>query len=123
MVPAVLLVAGLSQLLLGAWAFLSPETFYDAIASYPPQNDHFLKDVGSWQVALGAAAVIASRTPSWHVGMLAVLAVQYGLHAVSHAIDLDEAESDAASAATLVALVAAAVLFGALFFRERGRAR
>jgi predicted anti-sigma-YlaC factor YlaD len=119
MVPAVLLVAGVSQLLLGAWAFVSPGSFYDAIAAYPPENDHFLKDVGSWQVALGAAAVIAARTPSWQRGMLAVLAVQYGLHAISHAIDLDQAESDATGVATLIALIAAAVLLGGLFVRER----
>lgn len=123
MVPAVLLVAGLSQLLLGAWAFLLPGSFYDAIASYPPQNDHFLKDVGSWQVALGAAAVIAVRTPSWRTGMLGVLAVQYGLHAISHAIDLDQADSDAVGVATLVALIAAAVVLAGLFLRERGRKR
>ena len=121
MVPAVLLVAGLSHLLLGTWAFLSPGTFYDAIATYPPQNDHFLKDVGSWQVALGAAAIIAARTPGWQRGMLAVLAVQYGLHAISHAIDLDQADPEAVGTATLVALSAAAVVLAALFVRAGER--
>jgi len=118
MVPLVLLVAGLQQLAVGVWAFLSPGTFYEAVAKYPPENDHFLKDVGSWNVALGMAALIAYRTPSWRRGMLAVLAVQYGLHAISHAIDLDQADPRATGVATLVLLIAAAVLVAALYARE-----
>ena len=118
-VPLLLLFAGAQQLLVGVWAFLSPGSFYDAIAKYPPENDHFLKDIGSWNVALGLAALIAWRTPSWRRGMLGVLDVQYGLHAISHGIDLDQADSDAAGVSTLVLLVLAAVLFAALFARER----
>lgn len=103
--------------------FVDPGSFYDAVATYPPRNDHFLKDVGSWNVALGLAAVIASRTPSWQRGMLGVLAVQYGLHAISHAIDVDLAESEAGGVATLVGLTAATVLLAFLFARERSTTR
>jgi predicted anti-sigma-YlaC factor YlaD len=123
MVRAVLLIAGVSQLLIGAWAFAAPGSFYDLAATYPPENDHFLKDIGSWNVALGLAAVIAARTPSWRAGMLAVLAIQYGLHAASHAIDLDQAESRSAGIVTLVIQIVAAGLLAALFARERSGSR
>ncbi len=123
MVPAVLLVAGITQLVSGAWLFVSPGSFYDVIATYPPENDHFLKDIGSWNVALGLAAVIAARTPPWQTGMLGVLAVQYALHAVSHAIDVDQAEPESSGVAVLIIQIAAALLFTALFLRERGRPR
>jgi predicted anti-sigma-YlaC factor YlaD len=118
MVRAVLLIAGITQLVTGAWLFVSPGSFYDAIATYPPENDHFLKDVGSWNVALGLAAVIAARTPSWQRGMLGVLAVQYTLHAISHGIDVDQADPESMGVFTLVLQAAAAVLFAVLFVRE-----
>ena len=121
MVRAVLLVAGLSQLLVGVWAFVDPGSFYDVVATYPPRNDHFLKDIGAWNIGLGLAAVIASRTPSWQRGMLAVLAVQYLLHAVSHAIDLDVADSEAMGIFTFVTQAAVAILCAALFLTQRSR--
>ena len=121
MVPAVLLVVGISQLVIGVWAFVAPGSFYDVIATYPPQNDHFLKDIGSWNVALGAAAVYAARKPSWHVGMLGVLTLQYVLHGISHAIDIDVADSDAMGVFATVLQFATAALLAALFLRERAR--
>ena len=51
MVRAVLIVSGITQLVVGVWSFVSPGSFYDVVATYPPENDHFLKDIGSWNVA------------------------------------------------------------------------
>ena len=121
MVRAVLIVSGVTQLVVGVWTFVSPGSFYDVVATYPPQNDHFLKDIGSWNVALGLAALIAARTPAWQRGMLGVLAVLYTLHAISHAIDVDLGEPQSASVATLVSQIVAALIFAALYVRqERG---
>ena len=121
MTRAVLLVAGAQQLIVGAWAFVAPGSFYDTLATFPPQNDHFLKDIGSWNLALGLAAVIAARTPSWQRGMLAVLTLQFALHAVSHAIDVGAAEPESKGVSTLVALVAGTVVLGAVLARETAR--
>lgn len=121
MVRAVLIVSGLTQLIVGVWAIVAPESFYDAVATYPPYNDHFLKDVASWNVALGLAALHAARTPSWQRGMCGVLAVLYALHALSHGIDLDQGEPRSASVATLVSQIAGAVVFAALYVRESRR--
>src|SRR4051812_35730017 len=74
-----LLVVAAAQILPGLFAFLAPAGFYDALAPYPPENHHILRDVGSWQIALGIAAIAAARRPSWRVPMLAILTVQYGL--------------------------------------------
>jgi hypothetical protein len=41
-VPTVLLVLGLAQVVPGIVAFVAPGAFYDALAAYPPENDHFL---------------------------------------------------------------------------------
>jgi hypothetical protein len=58
-----LLSVGVAQLLPGLLAFLAPGAFYDAIGPYPPENDHYIKDVGTWQIALGVAALgaVAAR--------------------------------------------------------------
>ena len=120
MVPAVLIISGITQLIVGVWSFVAPGSFYDAVATYPPQNDHFLKDIGSWNVALGLAALIAARTPAWRRGMLGVLAVLYTLHAISHGIDVDQADPESTGVAALVTQIVAAVVFAALWLRERG---
>lgn len=120
-VDVVLLVVAAQQILLGLFALIAPGAFYDTIAPYPPENDHFLKDVGSWQVALGAAALYAVRRPAWRAPMLAILALQYGLHAISHAIDVGQSEPEWQGPVALVLLVAATLALAGLFLRERRR--
>lgn len=107
------------QILPGLLALVAPGAFYDLLGPYPPQNDHFIKDLGSWQIALGAAALIGARQPDWRVPMLAILTLQYGLHTVSHAIDVngtDPAWNGPASLA-LEALITLVLL--ALLVKER----
>jgi hypothetical protein len=121
LVDTALLVVGTTQVVLGALAFLAPGVFYDLIASYPPDNAHFLKDIGSWQFALGAAALYAARRPAWRVPMLGILAIQYTLHTISHLIDLDVADPAWQGTFALVTQGIGAVVLVALFLRERAR--
>jgi predicted anti-sigma-YlaC factor YlaD len=120
-VDVALLIVAATQLGLGALAFLAPGAFYDAIASYPPENAHFLKDVGSWQVALGAAALYAVRRPAWRAPMLGILAIQYTLHAISHLIDVDVPDPAWQGTFALVTQALGAVVLAALFLKERAR--
>ena len=122
-VAIALLVAGATQVLTGVWLLLDPGGFYDAVATYPPRNDHFLRDLGSWNVALGAAAIYGARRPAWRTPMLGLLALQYALHTVSHVIDVDDTDPESLGVVNLVAIAAGAVLLGGLFLRERGRGR
>ena len=118
---AVLLITGGVSLLTGVWLFLAPGSFYDVIATYPPRNDHFLRDIGSFNVALGAAAVYGARRATWRAPMLAILALQYGLHTISHVINIDDTDPAALGAVSFALLLAATVLLVAVFVRERGR--
>jgi hypothetical protein len=115
-----LLTAG-GQLLTGLIAFLVPGTFYEAIGPYPPENGHFIKDLGSWQIALGVAGLLALRRPSWRTPMLGILALQFGLHTVSHVIDVDRADPSWQGPAALVLMALGFVVTGGLFLRERRR--
>ncbi|HEV3002374.1 MAG TPA: hypothetical protein VGW75_16650 [Solirubrobacteraceae bacterium] len=120
-VTAVLLIVGVTQLATGAFAFLAPGAFYDAIAAYPPENHHFLMDVGSWQVALGAIALYGARRAEWRVPLLGLIAIQYLLHGISHAIDVDLAEEAWQGWSALAAQVVGFVALAGLFLRERAR--
>ena len=120
-VTLVLLLVGASQVLTGVWVLADPGSFYDVIATYEPRNDHFLRDVGSWNVALGLAALYGARRASWRAPMLGILAVQFGLHSVSHLIDIGDADPEALGVFNFVLLAGTTVLLAALFARERSR--
>ena len=120
---AVLVLVGLGQVGPGLLALLAPGTFYDVIGPYPPENAHFVKDLGSWQIALGLAALTAVARPAWRRPMLAILALQYALHTVSHLVDVDAAEPEAFGPVTLALQALGAAVLAALFVRERERAR
>ena len=118
---ALLLVVGAASLITGAWLFLAPGSFYDVIATYPPRNDHFLRDVGSFNVALGAAAIYGARRASWRAPMLGILALQYGLHTISHLINIDDTDPKSLGVVNFVLLLVVTVVLAAFFVRERER--
>ena len=117
-VTIALLSVGAITLLTGVWAFLSPGTFYDAIAAFPPRNDHFLRDVGSFQVALGLLGLVAARRATWRTPALGMFTVMYALHAISHLININDAESDALGIVEFVLLAGTALALGGLYARE-----
>jgi uncharacterized protein YjeT (DUF2065 family) len=121
LVPVVLAVVAAAQILPGLFAFLAPGAFYDTVAPFPPENHHVLRDVGTWQIALGLVALLAIRRPAWHVPILGVFALQYGLHAVSHLIDIDAADPDWNGPVTFALLTLAALVLAALAVREARR--
>jgi hypothetical protein len=90
--PAALLVLGASQLGLGLWMAISPGSFYDSLGPFGDRNDHYLADVATFYLALGAVALVAARRPTWRLPVLAFAAVQYALHAINHLIDIGEAD-------------------------------
>jgi hypothetical protein len=114
----VLGVVAATQVLPGLLAFVAPGAFYDLVAPFPPENHHVLRDVGSWQIALGLAAAVAVRRHSWRVPMLAILTLQYALHAISHLIDVGDSDPAWIGPAELVALTIAALALAGLLVRE-----
>ena len=74
----------------GVWAFVDPAGFYDSLATFPPLNRHFLRDIGSFQLGIAATLLAALR---WRSGTLVALAGASAAsvgHAVSHIVDRDE---------------------------------
>lgn len=70
---------------------VSPRAFYEAIGPFGGFNAHYIRDVASFEAALGVGLAIAVRRPSWRVPALALSTVQFALHSVNHLIDVGDA--------------------------------
>jgi hypothetical protein len=85
---ALFLLAGV-QLFLGLFLVIAPGTFVDKLANYGSgADDHFLRDVGTFYLAMGAALLLAVRRRSWRVPVLFLVTLQYALHTINHLIDI-----------------------------------
>jgi uncharacterized membrane protein len=83
----IVVVVGVYMVGFGLWAFLSPTGFYSAIAPFPPFNQHFLHDLGAFQVGMGAALL---ATQAWDDALLALLAgtaLGAVIHFIAHLMD------------------------------------
>ena len=73
----------------GLWAFLSPHSFYEKLATYPPYNHHLFHDIGAFSIGLGSAFFIAMRSRSALTVAIGANATAAVVHAISHIIDRD----------------------------------
>jgi hypothetical protein len=102
---AILVVFGLSQLALAAWMIVSPSSFFDAIAGFGAQNDHYIRDNATFPLAIGIGILVAAGRPSWRFPVLLVSAVWYLAHAVNHLVDIGESDPDWVGPADFVAIL------------------
>ena len=116
---AVLAVIGAILVLPGLLAFVSPEAFYEQIAGYPPRNDHFQRDLGAFQIGLGAFALLAWRRPDIRAAAFAILALHYALHTISHVIDVGNSDPSWQGPVALAIQIAATVVLAGLYLREQ----
>lgn len=82
---------GASFLLLGLWAMASPKSFFDQLATFQPYNQHFIQDIGAFQIGLGAVLLLALLVPRWDALGVALFGVGIGAaaHFLSHLIGRD----------------------------------
>ncbi len=88
---AIALLGGAGFVALGLWALVAPRAFFGAVARFEPYNQHFLQDIGAFQVGLGAVLLLAAavaRTDALAVALLGV-GVGAALHTLSHLIGRD----------------------------------
>ena len=109
-VVAVLAVAGAGMLAAGLWAGLAPRSFARFVAF--PYHEHFLHDLGAFQVGIGATLLLALVWRDAAAVALAGFLVANTLHAVSHAVDqeLGGRTSDPYVIGAVSLLVAAALV-------------
>ena len=88
---AIGVLGGVSFLASGLWAMIAPESFFDAVATFEPYNQHFVQDIGAFQIGLGAVlllAAIRARADALAVGLIGV-GVGSAAHTVSHVVGRD----------------------------------
>ena len=110
--PGLLLAFAVGHLLLGLLMAAAPGTFFEEIGPYPPQNDHYIRDVSTFYFALGAAALVAWRRPAWRVPVIGFALIQYSLHAVNHLVDIGEADPEALGPVNLATIAITAAALG-----------
>jgi hypothetical protein len=85
---AVAIGGGIGFVAPGVWAMVDPRSFFTALAAFEPYNQHFIQDIGAFQIGLGAVLLLAgvwARAQGLTVALLGV-GVGAAAHAVSHLI-------------------------------------
>lgn len=70
----------------------APHAFFADIGPFGLRNDHYIRDLATYNAALGAGLAVAALRPAWRVPLLAVVLVQFALHSVNHLLDIDAAD-------------------------------
>jgi hypothetical protein len=108
------------QLTIGLWQAISPRSFYTALADFGPRDDHVMRDVASYYLASGVVLAIAAGRPSWRAPALALVGLQFGLHALNHLADVGKSDPSWVGPFDLLSLLAGTLLI-ALLFRAADR--
>jgi hypothetical protein len=103
------------QLVTGLALAFVPGTFYDAIADFGPRNEHDLRDMAAFHVASAAVLAVAAGRPSWRAPALALVGLQFGLHALNHLVDVGDADPSWVGPFDLISLAAGTLLIWALY--------
>ena len=101
---------------------VAPHAFYTAIGPFGARNDHYVRDVATYNAALAAGLLIAVRHASWRVPMLAILTLQFALHSINHLIDISSADPTWIGYFDFFVLAAATLQLAGLIWLARGRA-
>jgi hypothetical protein len=119
-VRAILLTASLSNGVIGVWATLSPRGWYDDfpgfgkvwVAVEGPYNEHLVRDVGAWSLALTVLTLAAAWALErrFLIATGVALAVQAAAHAQHHIT----ADNPFDSTGELAQAVSGIVLLGVL---------
>jgi len=117
---AVATAGGIGFVGFGAWAMLSPDSFFETLARFEPYNQHFLQDIGAFQIGLGAVLLLAVAVPDADLLAAALLGTGLGaaLHVVSHLIGMDLGGTPATDIPVFGALAALLLVAGAVRWRS-----
>lgn len=122
---AVFVGFGLVLIATAAWMGFDPAGFYESVATFGPESDHFVRDLATYTAPLGVALLVAAFRVTWRLPVLALGLLQNGLHIVSHVVDLDTAATTTLGIGTLVGLsileVVMIALVGAVIRDSRDR--
>jgi hypothetical protein len=103
-VTAGLVVFGLYLVGIALFAAVAPGTFFEEVGPFGARSDHYIHDVAAFQGAVGVFLLLAVRRPAWRVPALVVASLQFALHALSHLVDIREADPEWLGVAEFIGL-------------------
>jgi hypothetical protein len=112
-----LLVFGLYLVGISLFAAVAPGTFFEEVGPYGARSDHYIHDVAAFQGAVGVFLLLAVRRPTWRVPALAVAMLQFGFHALSHLVDIGDADPEWLGVAEFIGLAVATPVLAWLLAR------
>jgi ABC-type xylose transport system permease subunit len=89
----VAILAGLGFLAGGLWAFVDARSFFDSVATFEPFNEHFLHDIGAFQIGIAATLLLAASMKDALYVALAGATVGQIVHVVAHTMDRDQGQN------------------------------
>jgi hypothetical protein len=119
---ALLIAFAAIQLLIGALLWLTPGFFHEEIGPFGARNDHYMGDLATWYLALGALVLASVRRASWRLPVLALALVQYALHSLNHLIDIGEADPGWLGPFTFASVLLLTILLAWMLLREEAAA-
>jgi hypothetical protein len=105
-----LIVFAAYHFVITALMVFAPHTFFSDIGPFGIQNDHYLRDTATFNVAFGAALAVAVKRSSWRTPVLCCVALQFGLHAINHLVDINAAHPGWLGPADFISLALSALL-------------
>jgi hypothetical protein len=103
------------QLVQGLLLAFASGAFYDAVADFGPRNDHDLRDMSAFYLASAAVLAVAAARPSWRAPALALVGLQFALHAVNHLVDVGNGDPGWVGPFDVVTLALGALVIGWLY--------
>jgi hypothetical protein len=76
---------------IAALMIFAPHTFFTDIGPFGVQNNHYLRDTASFELAFGIALTLAYRRVSWRTPVLGCVMLQFALHSLNHLLDIGAA--------------------------------
>ncbi len=118
-IQLIVVLGGLAYALAGAALLLAPAWFFQYIGHFPPYNQHYEGDLGSFLLALGVGLLFAASDPARHRLIVRIAALGSLLHAGNHiyAALLKTAPPDEWTREIAPLLIFAALLTAISFYR------
>jgi hypothetical protein len=104
------MIFGLYLVGISLFAVVAPGTFFDEVGRFGPRNERYIHDVAAFQGAVGLLLLLAARRPAWWVPAITVTLFQFAFHAVSHLVDMGDADPGWVGVLEFVALTLATAL-------------
>jgi hypothetical protein len=86
-IQIIVALSGLAYALSGVALLLAPTWFFQYIGHFPPYNQHYEGDLGSFLLALGVGLLFAASDPARHMLVVRIAAIGSLLHTGNHIYD------------------------------------